>query len=185
MFRTLVIVTILIQGSILHGQCDPGGGQGGTGADVIVGDLVGTQSYGNSGGYYAFSVGTTSCNIGTEELLWISSTNEHPVIGQNMYRLKDGRFEQIGMSWLKHGFTALQGNICNCGCVSSGSGSRLGVGCSDPYGASLNGSQGSLGSRSEVTDPAHGIFVYPQIMDPSNADLTYRRPRVHGNDHTP
>jgi len=185
MFRTLVIVTILIQGSILYGQCDPGGGQGGTGADVIVGDLVGTQSYGNSGGYYAFSVGTTSCNIGTEELLWISSTNEHPVIGQNMYRLKDGRFEQIGMSWLKHGFTALQGNICNCGCVSSGSGSRLGVGCSDPYGASLNGSQGSLGSRSEVTDPAHGIFVYPQIMDPSNADLTYRRLRVHGNDLTP
>ena len=169
----------------LHAQCDPGGGTGGVGADVIVGELTGTQSYGNAGGYYAYSVGTTSCNIGTEELLWIASTNQHPVIGQNMYRLKDGRFEQIGLSWLKHGFTALQGNTCGCGCTSSGTGSRLGVGCSDPYGASLNGSQGSLGARSEVTDPAHGGFIYPQIMDPSNQDLTFRRLRVHGDDLTP
>jgi subtilisin-like proprotein convertase family protein len=177
--------SLSLAGMNLHAQCDPGGGTGGVGADVIVGELTGTQSYGNAGGYYAYSVGTTSCNIGTEELLWIASTNEHPVIGQNMYRLRDGRFEQIGLSWLKHGFTALQGNTCGCGCTSSGSGSRLGVGCSDPYGASLNGSQGSLGARSEVTDPAHGIFTYPQIMDPPNPDLTFRRLRVHGNDLTP
>ncbi|MFL2857887.1 MAG: proprotein convertase P-domain-containing protein [Planctomycetota bacterium] len=179
------IACFSLLGMDLHAQCDPGGGTGGTGADVIVGELTGTQSYGNAGGYYAYSVGTTSCNIGTEELLWIASTNEHPVIGQNMYRLKDGRFEQIGLSWLKHGFTALQGNTCGCGCTSSGSGSRLGVGCSDPYGASLNGSQGSLGARSEVTDPARGGFSYPQTLDPPNPDLTYRRLRVHGNDLTP
>ncbi|MBT5738963.1 MAG: hypothetical protein HN891_04645 [Planctomycetes bacterium] len=166
----------------LDAQCDPGGGLGGTGADVIVGELTGTQSYGSAGGYYAFSVGTTSCNIGTEELLWIANTNQHPVIGQNMFRLKDGVLEQIGMSWLKHGFTALQGNTCGCGCASSGTGSRLGVGCSDPYGASLNGSQGSLGARSEVTDPAHGGFIYPQNLDPGNSDLTWRRLRVHGSD---
>ncbi len=169
----------------LDAQCDPGGGLGGTGADVIVGELTGTQSYGTVNGYYAYSVGTTSCNIGTEELLWISNTNQHPVIGQNMFRLKDGVLEQIGMSWLKHGFTALQGNTCGCGCTSSGTGSRLGVGCSDPYGASLNGSQGSLGARSEVTDPAHGIFTYPQVLDPGNSDLTWRRLRVHGNDLNP
>ncbi len=184
-FLALATFIVFACATSINAQCDPGGGLGGTGADVIVGELTGTQSYGNAGGYYAFSVGTTSCNIGTEELDWIAGNNNHPVIGQNMFRLKDGTFEQIGMSWLKHGFTALQGNACGCGCISSGTGTRLGVGCSDPYGASLNGSQGSLGARSEVIDPAHGGFIYPQILDPSNSDLTWRRLRVHGNDLNP
>ncbi len=170
----------------LHGaasaQCDPGNGLGGTGPDVIVGELTTPNSYGNAGGYYAYSLGTTSCNIGTGELDWIASNPNHPVIAQNMYRLHDGRFEHIGMSWLKHGFTALQGNSCGCGCTSSGTGARLGVGCSDPYGAGLNGSQGSLGPRSEVIDPAHGGFLYPPILQPTNLDLTWRRLRVHGDD---
>ncbi len=152
---------------------------------MIVGELTGVQNYGSAGGYYAYSVGTTSCNIGTAELLWIASTNQHPVIGQNMYRLKDGVLEQVGMSWLKHGFTALQQNACGCSCQSSGTGSRLGLGCSDPYSAGLNGSQGSLGARSEVIDPAHGGFLYPQILDPPNMDLTWRRLRVHGSDMDP
>ncbi|MEM8713213.1 MAG: hypothetical protein AAGG01_19890, partial [Planctomycetota bacterium] len=66
-----------------------------TGADVIIGDLIGVENYGGLGGQSAFAIGTTSCNVGTEELLWIASTNEHPVIGQNIYRLENGRFEQI------------------------------------------------------------------------------------------
>ena len=98
---------------------------------------------------FAFSVGTTSCNIGNQNLSWVGSTSAHPVIGQNLYRLKDGRLEQIGMSWLKHGFGALQGSLC-MPCQGTGSWSALGVGCSDPYGSSLNGSQGPLGPRSEV-----------------------------------
>ncbi|HIC23220.1 MAG TPA: hypothetical protein EYO84_07335, partial [Planctomycetes bacterium] len=100
-FLALATFIVFACATSINAQCDPGGGLGGTGADVIVGELTGTQSYGNAGGYYAFSVGTTSCNIGTEELDWIASTNNHPVIGQNMFRLKDGTFEQIGMSWLK------------------------------------------------------------------------------------
>jgi len=47
-------------------QCDPGGGMGGTGPDVMVGELTGTQSYGLAAGHYAYSVGTTSCNISSE-----------------------------------------------------------------------------------------------------------------------
>ncbi|MGE3165753.1 MAG: hypothetical protein AB7O52_12655 [Planctomycetota bacterium] len=167
-------------------QCNPGNGVGGTGADVIVGELEGSiQNYGNAGGYYAYSVGTTSCNIGTAELQWIAGNNQHPVIGQNLYRLANGRFEQIAQSWLKHGFTALQQNACSCGCVSSGTGARLGIGCSDPYSSSLNGSQGSLGAKSEVTDPANGAFIYPQILDPPNTDLTWRRLRARAQDMDP
>lgn len=141
-----------------------------TGPDVIVGSLNGIRNYSpDAGGQSAFAIGTTSCNIGTAELLWIASNNQHPVIGQNIYRVKDGIFEQIGVSWLKHGFTALQQNLCGP-CTSSGTGSRLGVGCSDPYSAGLNGSQGGLGPRDEV-NAATGFFPYP-----------FRSPSRSGND---
>ena len=52
------------------------------------------QNYTPSGGYHAYALGTTSCNQGTP-LLWQANTNLHPVIGQNMYRWKDGRFGVI------------------------------------------------------------------------------------------
>ena len=64
------------------------------------------------------------------------------MIPMNMYRLKvvDGaqRFEQIGQSWMKHGFTALQFDACDFGCTPHPNGTRLGVGCSDPYSVGLN-----------------------------------------------
>ncbi len=109
------------------------GGSGGctnpaVGADVIVGDLNGITKYSATNGVSAYAIGTTSCNVGDAELLWISNNNQHPVIGQNIYRYEDGRFEQMGLSWLKHGFTALQQGLC-CTCQSSGTGSRLGIGC--------------------------------------------------------
>ncbi|MCA9243493.1 MAG: hypothetical protein KDA32_06035 [Phycisphaerales bacterium] len=128
------------------------------GPDVIVGACHDVTRWGQVGSIHAYSVGTTSCSIGTTPVLWRSSgsgSNEHPVIAQNFYRLKDGRFEQIGQSWLKHGFTAVNNGIC--GTCDGQLGTRLGVGCSDPYGAGLNGSQGSLGARFEV-NAYTGVF---------------------------
>jgi hypothetical protein len=139
------------------------GERGGIGPDVIVGDLTGPSSYGVANNIAAYAIGTTSCNIGDAELLWISGNNQHPVIGQNVYRLKDGVFQQVGMSHLKHGFTALQGSLCATAqnpCFSSGTGSRLGVGCSDPYSSGLNGGQSRLGPKWQVN--AHtGFYPYP------------------------
>ncbi len=158
---------------------------GAFGADVIVGILHSTLgSYGSEGGISAFAVGTTSCNQGDAELLWISSTNQHPVIGQNMFRLKDDRFEQIGMSWLKHGFTALQMDDCNLGCQSSGTGTRLGIGCSDPYTAGLNGQQSYLGPRWQV-DAHAGYFPYPPTRPPLTGSAIERRLQVHDVDLDP
>src|SRR5262249_3648012 len=101
-----------------YGQC-----QTSTGPDVIVGDIIDSQSYGNVGTIYAFDLGTTSCNIGTQNVQWDGNTNMHPVIGQNLYRLKTvngaARFEQIGYSWLKHSFTALTQSLC-CTCNGQG-----------------------------------------------------------------
>jgi hypothetical protein len=143
----------------------PGGEDGGVaaGPDVIVGAIPDVASYGSatSNGVVtrAYAFGTTSCNIGTTQLDWYASpSNQHPYIPMNMYRYYNGRFEQIGMSWGKHGFCALQGTLCGA-CTPAGSGcpSLLGVGCSDPYSASLNGSQGDLGWRKEV-NAATGVF---------------------------
>ncbi|HEY3241804.1 MAG TPA: hypothetical protein VGM03_00505 [Phycisphaerae bacterium] len=142
-----------------------------TGPDVIVGDLPSTGNFGTNGsGIYAYSAATTSCNIGNVTLNWISSTNQHPVIGQNLYRLKtvngSGRFEQVGMSWLKHGFAALAGSLC-CPCNNPGTQTLLGTGCSDPYCAGLNGQQSLLGPRSHV-NASTGCYPYP-FSNPSQS----------------
>lgn len=131
---------------------------GGIGPDVIVGDMPNISRWGSSGDRTGFSIGTTSCNIGDEQLRWISNSTAHPVISQNLFRVKDGRIEQLGQSWLKHGFFALSQSLC--GTCQPTSGSALGIGCSDPYSSGLNGSHSGLGPRSEV-NAATGAFLWP------------------------
>lgn len=160
-----------------------------SGPDVIVGSLSSMTKWGTVGDITAYSVATESCNVGDAELLWVSSTNEHPVIGQNLYRLDRGRFEQIGMSWLKHGFAALALDLC-CDCQNPGTSSLLGVGCSDPYSASLNGDQegfgggGGLGPRFEV-NPFTGEFAYPYTAQGQSGNAIYKRIQVHNDDLDP
>ena len=133
------------------------------GPDVIVGDLPSMTQAGATGTQVGLGVATTSCNNGNVELDWFQLSNtDHPVIPQNLYRMSGGatnddRFEQVGQSWLKHAFTALQQNACGFGCTAAANGTHLGVGCSDPYGASLNATQSGLGSRAWV-NPFTGAF---------------------------
>jgi hypothetical protein len=150
------------------------GAEAGTvpGPDVIVGDLVGLAQFGSaSGNQVGLAVGTDSCNAGTIDLNWFAlPNNDHPVIGMNLYRMSGGtdntaRFEMVGHSALKHGFTALTQNICGFGCNGVG-GSRLGSGCSDPYSASLN-SGPNLGSRAWV-NPFTGFFPRGDSPTPPN-----------------
>ncbi|MBW7904396.1 MAG: hypothetical protein LC135_12315 [Phycisphaerae bacterium] len=155
------------------------------GPDVIVGDLP-TVYHWTTGGpvvvngvpYRAYSVGTISCNIGDQILAWESESPMHPVIPQNMYRLHDGRLQQIGMSWLKHGYCALQQDLCGtCDPVGPLCEAALGVGCSDPYSAVLNGSQGRLGPRFEV-NAYTGEFVWPFSYRFVTGDAIYKRLQV-------
>lgn len=138
------------------------------GPDVTVIYLPSVSNNGAVGGIRGYAVGTTSCNVGNEPVWWCNdagdtfcNTNQHPVIAQNLYRLKDGRFEQIGMSWLKHGFLSTNSFDSACGSCTSPphGGDQLGIGCTDAYGAGLNGSR-PLGMRSEV-DGTTGDFPYP------------------------
>ncbi len=140
------------------------------GADVVVFDLFDTARWGTVGDTTAYSVGTESCNAGDQEVAWIWDTNEHPVIAQNLYRHKDGRLEQLGQSWLKHGFVSINGSSCGTCVPPPNGGAQLGVGCSDPYWASLNGEHNRLGPRSQV-NAYTGIYEMPH-GEPDNGVYT-------------
>jgi len=132
--------------------------------DVIVYDIGVDHSdtddivyYGQADGIAAYSFATQSCNSGTGELDWYSSSGStaHPVIGQNMYRYANGRFEQIGQSWLKHGFCAVNEFENQCGPCQTTSCDTLGVGCADTYWATLNDGR-SGGSKTMINATTGG-----------------------------
>lgn len=175
--------------------------------DVIVSSVgsrggSGIDNYGTyldpSGAISSYAFASDSCNIGNAPAIWINETssssgqpwaysNQHPVIGGAAYRIFNGRLEQIGMSWLKHGFCAADscgtvGGVTGCtnipGVVGTPASCSTDYGNSpypggtsgcdwlgyaratDTYSAGLNGAQGSLGPRSEV-NPWSGVYPHP------------------------
>lgn len=176
----------------IDGEGDCVGCERSVGPDVIVGDLNGLAYYGSvdsdpGAGFnwvHAFAIGTTSCNIGNQNLLWISNTNDHPVIGQTIYRIKNNVLDQIGQSWLKHGFFALSQNLCSGGGCQSTNGSSLGVNCSDPYTPSRNGTQGNLGPKYQV-NATNGEFPYPPAGGSGVTSTLSRRINVADADMNP
>ncbi len=148
-------------------QAPTGGGSGSytapaAGPDVVVwavGDSFGSddiQYYGQSGGLAAYALATQSCNVGSETLDWFANPDpRHPVIGQNMFRYHEGRFEQIGQSWLKHAFCAVNEFETGCGPCNSSPCSNLGIGCADTYTSGLN--DGSGGRSKSLVNAATGV----------------------------
>ena len=173
-----------------------------TGPDVVVsgigsssgsspfGDSVGTgvTNNGTVGSVVGYSVGTISCNIGNANAIWLQPSANHPVIGTQIYRYRvvngAGQFDQIGLNWLKHGFCAADASNCTQlvspvgGLASNGSCDWLGLFATDTYSASLNGSQGNLGPRSEV-NPWTGAYPYPYILGAgATGNAIYKRTQV-------
>src|SRR5438094_4641303 len=164
------------------------------GPDVIVGNLIDLVQLDNGAvnGKVGVALGTDACNKGTENVEWLAlPDNRHSFIPQNLYRMSGGndntqQFEQIGQSWGKHAFAAASSNTCNFGCNGVG-GDHLGSGCSDAYGAGLNGAQDLIGSRAWV-NPFTGFFA--QNPDPNDHsghvhDVTSHRILVETNDLIP
>lgn len=114
---------------------------------------IGTFPNGTAG----LAISTTSCGIGTGDIPWFAPMNpNHPVIAQNLYSLRGGKFEQIGAAYLKHGF--LSTNSSGCGtCDNPGTGALLGPGCADTYGTGNNSDRRWLGPRDEV-NPLTGVW---------------------------
>jgi hypothetical protein len=140
------------------------------GPDVIVGDVEDVAQFDPPvGTQVGLAIGTDSCNNGDQPINWFAlPQTDHPLVPQNLYRMSggannDARFEQIGQSWMKHTFLALEDFVCGT-CNTSGcqTGTHLCPGCSDPYVSGLNGDQDQIGSRAWV-NPFTGSF-------PSNAN---------------
>jgi hypothetical protein len=164
------------------------------GPDVIVGDISGWSQWGSFGNIYAYSFGATACNRGDADLPWFGASNQHPVIAAQAYRLKSGRFEQIGMSWVKHGWGAATDSLC-CNCINPGNSQVLGVGCSDTYDSALNGDQDGfnigggvivtgLGPRSQINANT-GAFPWPYATIGQSGNAIYKRLQFRSQDIDP
>ncbi|MCA9280793.1 MAG: hypothetical protein H6812_04235 [Phycisphaeraceae bacterium] len=133
--------------------------------DVVLCQLYDFSQFSSDGTARGLALATTSWNIGTTDLIWFANPDaRHPFIAMNMYRKEGGRFEQIGTSWVKHGFFALANlqcdmpNLPNCTFEPGhGEGDYLGQGCTDTYDAFLNAF--GLGPRYEI-NPWTGAFDY-------------------------
>jgi len=157
------------------------------GPDVIVGDINEVLKWGTVGDVTAFSFGTNACSIGTQPVQWQYATNQHPLIATGLYRMRtiDGgtRIEQIGFGWLKNAFHMIASNFC--GTCDETFAQALSPGCSDPYSAWQNGSQATMGARSEV-NAYTGAFDFPFTLAwGQNGDAIYKRIQVANSDLNP
>jgi hypothetical protein len=156
-----------------YGHEHAGGGARAEGCDMMFCQLYGHYMPNGSrlGDVVGLSVATTSWNVGTADCIWFPMPNEQkPFIVWNTYRLKDDRFEQIGMSDIKYGFYALGSQQCGGETCPSppdcchwepghGVGTWLGQDCTDTYSAQLNANQCGCGPRFEV-NPWTGVWEY-------------------------
>jgi hypothetical protein len=116
-----------------------------SGPDLIVGHVFSCAVLGRVGpigsGTIGMSCWTTACTIGNQGTNWWGLPSvDHPMISVNLFRLRklDGtdRLEQLGQSWLKHGFGTENANDCGFGCTAGGHFNLNNPGCSDTYAAS-------------------------------------------------
>lgn len=166
-------ITIQATATKISGTDRPAGPGGGGGTDISTDvrleDLSGFSYQGHTGTYptgrAGFAMSTTSCNVSaTQGIDWFSANSgsapmdtRHPYILQNLYRLSNGRFEQIGMAWAKHGFFATNATSCAGGSCAGGGGSTLKPKCTDTYGVGNNNDRNWLGPREEI-NPTLGTW---------------------------
>lgn len=132
------------------------------GLDVSISNMGSLTAVGRVGtfpnGRNGLSMSTTSCNVGTVQIPWFAPMQvNHPAIAMNLYRIVNGRFEQVGWSWMKHGFFATNSSGCGS-CQNPGTGTLLGLGCSDTYAVSNNSDRNYLGGRDEI-NPLTGVWT--------------------------
>ncbi|MBL37963.1 MAG: hypothetical protein CMP07_06100 [Xanthomonadales bacterium] len=110
-------------------------------------------------------------NVGTADVPWWEQftppqppygNDQHPFLVWNLYRLDgDGRFEQIGVSGVKHAFFTV-----NTGCPCAG-GNILWTECEDTYSAGNNDLGAFLAPRNEIVPAAALWGRCNSLFDPN------------------
>jgi hypothetical protein len=114
----------------------------------------------------------TMCNPGTVNIPWFAAMQaNHPKFGFLITRESGGRMVQISdWSFCKHAFTSTNFSGACGTCQNPGTGSLMGVHCSDTYGAGNNGDPNWLGPPQEI-DPWLGTWnpvgSYFDVGDPA------------------
>lgn len=179
MFRFACLASLRLVASI--GVLSAGLAAARAAEDAAIFDITECLHYGPVGTVHAYAAGISVCNVGDQNLDWVAASNQHPLQSWSVYRLSDGRIEQLGLSWMKHGYFAA--STPGCGpCNTLINGTRLGVGCRDTYSAgSDNSYQPGLGARFEV-NAATGSFVWPFYARGMAGDAVYKRCQVEQAD---
>lgn len=150
------------------------------GPDLICSEITSATSFGSADGMVAYSFGTTVCNIGDAPVPYVATTDQHPLVSQSIYRLRDHRIEQIGIGFVRHTNIPLSGNACGLGCTPGGL-NELGPGCSDTNSSLINGVQAMMGPRSEV-NAFTSAYPYPFTSIGQGGDAVYKRVQVELGD---
>ena len=126
-------------------------------------------------------------NVGSADVPWYTklsgsfppnNNDQHPYLNWAVYREIDNRFEQIGLSELKHAFFST--NV-NCDCPG---GNILGVGCGDVYSKASNDLSTALGPREEL-DAFSGIWEScNSFFDPNCIGPPGPSPSISSGDNT-
>jgi hypothetical protein len=148
------------------------------GGDVVYQNISDVGNHGVVGAYMAFSLGTSTCNIGNQNINWLDDGT--PGVGFNAYKLNNGRLTQIGMGWVKTACCAAAGNGCGLSCNGQG-GNVLGAGCLDSYSSGWNSIQSNLMSRSQINAFAGTFGSIPA----GSGDAVWRRCQVATADMVP
>jgi hypothetical protein len=123
------------------------------------------------GGEVGMSMLNEMCNPGTVNIPWYAAMQpNHPKFGFIITRESGGRMVQISdYSFCKHAFTSTNYSGACGSCISPGTGSLMGVRCSDTYGAGNNADRTWLGPATEL-DPWLGTWnpvgSYFDVGDP-------------------
>ncbi len=149
--------------------------------DISSPRVWGRRGPAHPGGEIGFSARNDMCNPGTVLIPWQAAMQpNHPKFGFMITRESGGRMVQISdWSYIKHAFTSLNSNAGPClPCTNPGTGTVMGIGCSDVYANSNNGDRFWLGPPEELDpwlgtwNPVGSYFDRgdPAVAPPANMD---------------
>ncbi len=181
MKRPSLYIASFVLASSLAAQSNAIAGLDGKLSAIANPTVWGRRGAAHPNGELGFSASNTMCNPGQVLIPWHAvPQTDHPKFGFLVARLQGDRMVQVSdRSYCKHAFLSLNSNNGVClPCVDPGTGSLMGLGCSDVYAAGNNADRNYLGPPDEI-NPWLGTWAMvgsyfdrgePEVAPPANSD---------------